>query len=1128
MDGSDSAAEEDPISNGPVFSGYIMMDRISGNPESERRFTIDTDSIMEPMSITRESDTERERDSHDYANGSRIDSDGETISGSLEYDPTGESDFKDWYKLSLPDVDPSPGSPSGPHNVSIQLTSYLDGGGSHDDLYEYNLVPASGGYDLESDYYDYVWIHVKYYDPWMGELDIGGTKFYYDDMDSSDGWDHADNWTFHFSTPVPSTGPEDANGFQDGLTEVGWYYISFGMNWREKVDAPERDGFSVNYEFDVETDVRENTDDGANVIDEAGEFSGKDARRVQSAFDQVDWYRFTGSDPNKLWNMTFVINRTYGAAGINNNTQMIFDTYQYFFISTPTPGNDEIWDTGDDGWSSLWWVYTYYISTTGSIPSGQSVSFQINNTWTDHPDRGVYIGTYVEPVTAGYEGTQITGFYYPDWTTFSDYTIDIEIVEEEVNRRPHLSDPEISSDNRFSRSGGDMSNTFTFEVVYTDPDGDEPENLDLYLDQGTPKEMKFSMLEEHDDADIDSGRKYRLELEGEEIGEKDGAFSVMINASDKTGKGSIRKSLRTENLYLNDTLFIWDDDPVEHVPGGPLDPVSEDQGVVMIPLEYLNGGMFKDPENSFTDFKVFNQTSGDWSDNSKQDILRMEIVYREGDGWYAELRTLPDKHGDELIRIRAADAHSHVEANLSISVLSVNDPPVLDSVEFNGEEVPVDRSRPDELEVDLRDFSIKEEEPFEIILHASDSDPEEDRTPIIYSLVGVGKGSFSSTPEIDPSSGVMRFNPENSDVRTNGWMTFRITDGEDIIDVKVRMDVENTPDDPVMTLDSRGNSVYQGGTWTMETSVTDVDVGDVHTFSVNLEEEILDDFPSIADQIPGADLGVDLVYDLNPDTGSLSLTPVGDDIWRTSSSLFEQVIVTVVVRVTDSFGRTDVKVTNVTLIKDGPWIPEVPDFTIDIRDEDPDTIGDQGMTVLVNAGDIEDIYGTGWVYSWSLGDGNRITGNELEHTYQPSGDDESYTYNIKLKLEKGEYSTAERSKTVTLTPVTEEEDKEDNDGESNLIYMILGGVFILAIVIILIIFLMMRGRSSPMVDHDRETPSYSEPAPTREVHTPTHQYERPRPVRENASGMDTRCPGCGAPVQHDWFLCPECKNTLKW
>ncbi len=109
--------EEDNVIPSVLSPLNVMgSDRSLGEPfsfiNSKDRFVADqgSDVLLTSPTPSRESDTEKETDAHDYANGSRITSSGEKISGTLTYDPSGTSDFKDWYKLSEDDVDPSPGA----------------------------------------------------------------------------------------------------------------------------------------------------------------------------------------------------------------------------------------------------------------------------------------------------------------------------------------------------------------------------------------------------------------------------------------------------------------------------------------------------------------------------------------------------------------------------------------------------------------------------------------------------------------------------------------------------------------------------------------------------------------------------------------------------------------------------------------------------------------------------------------------------------------------------------------------------------------------------------------------------------------------------------------------------------
>jgi len=1125
--------------DGRIGNGEEMFAGSGARGVSEPVFPVDTvvsrfdRSFPDGSPGTRASDQEREQDYHDFANGTRINDDGEVISGSLTYVPGETGDIRDWYKLAAPDVNPAPGSALGPRNVSITMTSYLDSNDTHNDLYEYRLVESGtpGQTELESDYFDYIRIHVLYYDPWMGFMDVGGTIFFYDDMDPADSWEHAGNWTFRFSTPVPSTGPEDMDGFAGGLDEVGWYYISFSMDWGAKPGAPDRSGFGVHYVFDIDTSDRDVTDDGANTIETTGSYQGSEEKVLDSRLDQVDWYRFTGSDPGKLWNMSFSIERTYGAGSVipsSDTTGTILDTWMYVLVVFPWVGDDGEWGTSDDGWSLGASVrFSYFITGPGSITGPQFFNFTVTNPTIGDPDRGVYIGLFVEPVTASYDGTSITGYYYTYWTTFSNYTIDMDVIEESPNRAPVVSDLSVTSDNRFHETGGDVTDTFVFRVTYMDPDNDLPERLDLILDPGESTEKTFSMLSDPDSGDVTNGKEYSLSLSGSQIGDKDSPYVLLVNATDSIPVESLRRPLASNDLYLNDTLRVWNDREVSvYAQYESIDPLDEDGGRVLYPLDSYNLGPFEDPERSLRGVMVFNESRGAYWGDSLSDMLHVNITYRDGDGWYAAITPLPDRHGEEVISFYGYDDHSYAIVNLTVTVYSVNDPPVVLGVRFDGTSVEVDDTDPFHIQADLRSMDILEDTTYELDILAEDSDPEEDRTDLVYEYIGGGARPWSEEPVVNRDTGVVTFTPSNADVRTNGYMTFRISDAEDFIELKVLMDVKNTPDDPVLTLEPKSPLVYQDEAWTLYSRVTDVDPGDSHLFSINMEEEIGGDIPSVADQLPYAELGTDLVYTFDADSGYLTLTPRSDEIWRTSDALLTEVKITLVVKVTDLYGRSDMKIVNLTMEKDGPWIPDVPEWSYEIEDLDPVKAGAQGLNVTFTAEDYDPAYGGDWIYTWNMGDGTTLTGKEVRHTYTSEGNK-----TVRLTLINGDYSSSSNSKRIHLEryvpPVEDHKNGEEGSSLGTLIWVGLA-LLVIAVVVVVVILILGRRKGGPGIpEGELEGPGHEmgrgEPG-TMERRPPSSS----QPQKAGSREATLRCPTCGAPVKRDWFLCPECKNTLNF
>lgn len=1094
-------------------------------------------STQEP---SRASDTEKEQGPSDFANGSRISSTGETITGSLAYDPTGTSDLVDWYKISQTDVNPAPNSALGPYNISVELTSFLDGNGGHDDLFEYREVETSPGeLELESEYFDYMTLSVLYYDPWMGIMEMGGTRFYYDDLDPSDSWEHSGNWTFGFKTPVPSTGPEDLDGFANGLDEVGWYYIRIAFDYGYRT-SPDRDGYGINYQFEVDTSEREFTDEGANTIETASETSTTTFEYSHTLWDQVDWYHYVGTDMEKLWKMNISIERTWGSAAVipdfeGASTGTIYDSWLHVWIVFPSPGEDEIWGNDDDGWYfGAHVAFTYLITGTGLISDSRYYNVTITDPGVDNPERGAYIGTYVEPITARYDDTSITDYYINFWYTFAKYKINVlNIIEESVNQRPTVSDLRVSSSNEFYDVSGDVTDEFEFTVKYTDPDGDPPKYLDIYFNQGTQDEEVYSIMGRHDGVPYEDGRTYTLVLGGDEIGDMDGPISVMVNASDSIPDTSLRIPLDTERLYLNDTLRIWDDRAVELSSNiDPIDPIEEDSSTILVPMDSYAGGPFYDSEGSLRGVLVFNETEDAYTGDSSTQLLHVNMTYRSGDGWYAQITPKPDMHGEEMVSFFGYDDHSHIIYNYTVTVYPVNDPPVVTGFEFNGDDITIDDRDPSEVVVDLRDENIKEDEEFTFRIIAEDSDPEQDDTPIVFSYLDVSSDIWSADPEIDPDTGVVTFTPQNSDVRTNGLMVFRVMDDTDLVDIRIRLDVANTPDDPTLKLEPKGPSVYQGGTWNLFSLVTDIDPNEDHIFSVNMDENIGMDTDPIRDQLPDAVMGTDYLWTFETDTGKITFEPIFDNIWKNGDLLLEQVTIQIVVKVTDKDLRTDIKMVNLTMIKDGPWIPPVPEISYSIKDEDQDTPGDQGFEVTFNAEEYDSAYGE-WNYTWTLAPGVVMTGTEVTYTYDSEG-----AKNVRFSLVKGEYASQERTLQITLEKYVEPPPEVDDNGSggiSPLVFIGIGAVVVIVLIAVVIFFL--RRREPPAEEqHYEEGAGYSRERSSlgsgarQERLTPASSMrgEDLPPAKGPSGSRRLKCPNCGAAVEKEWFLCPECKNTLTW
>jgi len=123
---------------------------------------------------------------------------------------------------------------------------------------------------MTSEFADLFEISLIYYDPWVGYVDMGNSEFWFDDQYDSDGWTYdGGNWTTRFVTPVNSDGAEDLDGYANGHTEEGWYYVGIAFNFYIRDQTWNRDAFTIKYSLEIDTTEQEDTDQGSNAQEDA-------------------------------------------------------------------------------------------------------------------------------------------------------------------------------------------------------------------------------------------------------------------------------------------------------------------------------------------------------------------------------------------------------------------------------------------------------------------------------------------------------------------------------------------------------------------------------------------------------------------------------------------------------------------------------------------------------------------------------------------------------------------------------------------------------------------------------------------------------------------------------------------
>lgn len=1060
---------------------------------------------------TRGSDDEGEQNYNDFSNGSRLLTPTDSVSGSLNFDTSGQtSDWIDWYKFKLDDIDPSPNAPNGARNITFTLNDYRDQDGNYG-LYEYAITWINETtYELSEDYADLLHVYFTYYDPLRGPMRLGGWSFFYDDKDYTDGWSWDSNWTVDLVAPVPSTGEEDMDGLANGLTEVGWYYVGIALDWYGNPDAPDRSSFGVQYDLSIDTSRRQDTDSAANDMDVAGPIVSGQGYRTFSRYNNVDWFKVEGSDPSKLWNMTINVTRT-GAAAPRSFFPTIYDPWQHLYFLWHHAGEDDIWDTDDDGMFYYHVIFSAFFS--GRLGDAlligdefQNIELNLRNTWTQTSKREVYVGLYSEPLTLEVnEQGEITGiFYQSDWFALSEYRVDIGIVEEAVNRPPTIPLLRYSSDWEPRPEGGHYGSVFTFDVAYSDPDNDPPQSLYLRLDPDTPQQKEYSLLDkdvDKNDLTYSDGKLYRIDLTGEEIGE--GAHVIEAQGRDSIPFGSLREPMGSAPQIISDELVVWNDDPVgsDQLWDGVPD-IYEDDPPLVIPLLSSGSvrGPFKDAEGILTEIKVF--SNGTWEDEITSDVVKLTVSLLPEP--VMRIEPLPDQFGSETFMLKASDDHSSVERSIEVVVIPVNDPPVITSVRRAGTDHPVVMRNSLSYLADMEDvWVVLEDEVLEFFVIASDID------------IGGGSLEYSYLPELSDnwkqppvitSTGWVTMTPRNDDLRKSE-MTFSVSDGEEEVILLLVIKVTNTNDPPQIHFPVEPGKEYsQFDRIVLRPSGSDIDPGDILSFSVNMLEDLGSAYPSIDDQLPDLVFTNDM-WDFDTRTAEFWFKLDDQGIWGWGPDRERTKTITVAFKVTDLEGASALISVELSLIdvNEPPEAPTLIRYSVDDADVDPSTpylIERHRVNLWVEP--VEDPDGDTLTYMWDLGDGRTAEGLNINHTYSSAG-----TRTVRVWASDGLLDGDVISTSVVIPPDEDVYVPPPPKKEFPIWLIIVIALIILFIIAAAVVFIVLKGKKATEDDGSAKANRYD-------------QDDR----GDTTEGALNTCPSCGGSVQPSWFICPSCKSRL--
>jgi hypothetical protein len=471
-------------------------------------------------------------------------------------------------------------------------------------------------------------------------------------------------------------------------------------------------------------------------------------------------------------------------------------------------------------------------------------------------------------------------------------------------------------------------------------------------------------------------------------------------------------------------------------------------------LTSQDGGPFIDPENNFSNITIRNASTSDWDHSFDNDILHIEVINDILDSWYLEITPKPGQNGKVNITLYAEDEHSSIELTTTVEVLPINDPPIFRSIIINENEFPVDFG-PDGFFIDIsEDFTILEDDEYEIEIVTED--PDTDISRIGYNKERSRSDDWNGTFTVDGRSGKIILIPNNEDVISqNSKLVISANDGDQggKVYLEIVVEITNTNDDPEIEIPFDFSPIfYQFDEITVIPVFSDIDPGEKLTLDVNMDHKI-GDFESLNDILPEADLksGYDWIF--SPVTGELIFNLDNQNIWKQRDTMKDRVIITLALMVTDSGGGSDVATIQLTLVdvNEPPLLPDM--FDYNIIDEDPDEPGLQGLTVEFMAVETTDPDMDELLYSWDFGDGQTVLGRNVNHTYTDGG-----SKTVKLTVSDDEFATEPRTAVISLVepnPAPQSSPDDGSDDDSNIFLYIVGGLILIFLMVIIAMFILL-------------------------------------------------------------------------
>lgn len=541
---------------------------------------------------------------------------------------------------------------------------------------------------------------------------------------------------------------------------------------------------------------------------------------------------------------------------------------------------------------------------------------------------------------------------------------------------PEILEVNLTSDLPDHPTGGYLGTEFSLLVEYLDPDDDPPATILITFDPGTVYEFSeniTSMELNPLDSDHTNGKLYLYEFQGWEVGEDPYPHDILVTASDDPPGNS--SSSDSKPYFLNDTLFIWDDDPVRIDPAWyGLDPIPEDSGSNLIPLEG-GGRPFIDPEHSLVGASVSIADENNWTDSLELELATVKID--EGDdGFYLNITPKQDRYGDIEVDVKVHDEHTSAVRSFPIIIFDVQDLPYFDLLVTGEGNYTPEQVTERMYVIHLEGVQVIEDREFRFTIHAW-IDGIHGSGPVFHerSL----SDEWKHPPEKGDQGG-FSFVPDNEDVVSGSeLMVFSIIGSNPKVLLHLHLDIVNMNDPPVLYLPSTLPRRYeQFDQLLLDPIAKDPDPHENLTFTCNVVHELGSNYTSLNHQLPFARLNRSS-WDFNTSTGELWIAFDDQGIWMTNNGSVDDVEITIAIRVTDGSGAN--ATSEIIIVLSDINEPPIMDGYLYYEPYRPET----GQPVVFWVNEASDPDMDHLTYRWDLGDGTMATGRVVDHTYSTKG-----------------------------------------------------------------------------------------------------------------------------------------------